>query len=232
MSNQNIFEQIEQMSVSLDDTFRFHCTACGKCCTNRDDILLSPSNVYRIAKELKMRPVEICQKYCEIYVGDSSRFPIVRIKPQGADRHCPFLKEKKCIIHNAKPSVCAMYPLGRFVKLGADEFGKPSSMQVHYILQEVDCGDKSETHTVREWISKFNMEEEDDAFLLFNQAVSVISKILIEAEKKQGSSLMMNAWNQVFIHLYLEYDLDKPFIPQFKENVEHVLEAIHYLRMN
>ena len=32
--------------VSSDDTFRFHCTQCGKCCTERDDILLTPRDLF------------------------------------------------------------------------------------------------------------------------------------------------------------------------------------------
>ena len=28
--------------MGLDDTFRFHCKACGKCCKNREDVLLTP----------------------------------------------------------------------------------------------------------------------------------------------------------------------------------------------
>ena len=30
-------------------TFRFHCTQCGDCCRNREDILLTPYDLFRIA---------------------------------------------------------------------------------------------------------------------------------------------------------------------------------------
>lgn len=58
MSNDNLHRQIESMTVGLDDTFRFHCDQCGRCCTQREDIILSPMDIFRISKELKMSPTE------------------------------------------------------------------------------------------------------------------------------------------------------------------------------
>ena len=37
MSLEKMIENIESMTVGLDDTFKFHCDQCGKCCTNRED---------------------------------------------------------------------------------------------------------------------------------------------------------------------------------------------------
>ena len=47
MTREEMFQDIESMTVGLDDTFKFHCDQCGKCCTHRDDIILSPMDVYR-----------------------------------------------------------------------------------------------------------------------------------------------------------------------------------------
>ena len=57
MNLENIAENLESMTIGLDDTFRFHCTACGKCCINREDILLNPRDLFRIAKYLNKMPV-------------------------------------------------------------------------------------------------------------------------------------------------------------------------------
>lgn len=39
-------------ALKLDDLFRFHCNQCGQCCRNREDILLSPYDLNRIALAL------------------------------------------------------------------------------------------------------------------------------------------------------------------------------------
>ena len=79
-----IAENLKSLTLGVDDTFKFHCDMCGKCCINREDILLNPQDIYRMAKELKMEPKDMFIRYCETYVGDNSRIPIVRIKPRGS----------------------------------------------------------------------------------------------------------------------------------------------------
>ena len=41
-------EQLGYEEIGLDDTFTFHCTQCGKCCIHREDILLSPKDLFNI----------------------------------------------------------------------------------------------------------------------------------------------------------------------------------------
>ena len=53
MTREEMFQDIESMTVGLDDTFKFHCDQCGKCCTHWDDIILSPMDIFKMARELK-----------------------------------------------------------------------------------------------------------------------------------------------------------------------------------
>ena len=49
---QHIVEHYDEMCIGTDEHFRFHCKQCGKCCINREDILLNPKDLYNISKEL------------------------------------------------------------------------------------------------------------------------------------------------------------------------------------
>lgn len=109
----NIVDNFEAMKIGVDDPFQFRCTMCGKCCINRDDILLTPRDIYNMAKELGITTKELFETYCESYIGSDSRIPIVRLKPRGSVKICPLLKDRKCSVHKAKPTVCAMFPIGR-----------------------------------------------------------------------------------------------------------------------
>lgn len=108
----DIVENLDSMKIGLDEPFKFHCDMCGKCCIHREDILLSPKDIYNMSKELGIKPEELFERYCEVYVGPDSRVPIVRLKPRGSVKRCPLLKNRKCMVHKAKPTVCAMFPLG------------------------------------------------------------------------------------------------------------------------
>ena len=79
----DIVDNLESMIIGLDEPFKFHCDMCGKCCIHREDILLSPKDIYNMAKELKLSAEDLFKQYCEVYVGQDSRVPVVRLKPRG-----------------------------------------------------------------------------------------------------------------------------------------------------
>lgn len=225
---------IEKMKIGMDEPFKFRCTMCGQCCIHREDILLNPKDVYNIAKELQLTPQEMCEQYCESYIGSDSRMPVVRIKPRGSVQRCPFLKKRKCSIHDAKPTVCAMFPIGRCVisdESTAKKMNIPSG-RVQYIFTNPGCGDGTETHTVREWLETFDIPLEDTYFLQWNQVLITLCTHFRKAEKQCSNRQMKLAWFATYVGLYLAYDMEKEFLPQFEENVKKITELIQTLPTN
>lgn len=224
---QYIAEHLDSMTIGVDEPFKFHCDMCGKCCINREDILLNAKDIYNMAKELQMEPVDMFKKYCETYIGESSRIPIVRIKPRGSIKRCPLMKEHKCSIHKAKPTVCAMFPMGRCIKMDASNQNvEINTSDIRYIFTDPGCGDNSETHTVREWLGEFGIPLEDEFFLAWNRMISELGAIFHKGEKVLSEEGMMVAWNLTFVKIYLDYDMTKEFLPQFKENAAEVLAVM------
>ena len=226
--NNELFRDLESMTIGLDETFKFHCDQCGKCCTNREDIILSPMDIFKMAKELKMTPVEFYHEYCVFNIGEHTRMPIVRLASEGKDTHCVLLKNHRCSVHKVKPAVCAMFPLGRYMSFEKDDYNAESidTSKVKYLLQPPECGDESETHTVREWLSGFDIKLEDEAFVQWQKAISRFSNKFKELETKQDMLTMMEIWFVVRASLYLQYDTSKEFLPQFNYNVENLLKLL------
>lgn len=121
MTNEEMFQNIESFTVGLDDSFSFHCTQCGKCCIRRTDIILSPRDIFKMAKELKLSNADFLRKYCSMHIGPTSRIPVITLRPVGKDDRCPLLRNNKCSVHRVKPSVCGMFPLGRYIAFGKIE---------------------------------------------------------------------------------------------------------------
>ena len=226
--NNELFRDLESMTIGLDDTFKFRCDQCGKCCTHREDIILSPMDIFKMAKELKMTPVEFYHEYCVFNIGEHTRMPIVRLASEGKDTHCVLLKNHRCSVHKVKPAVCAMFPLGRYMSFEKDDYNAEAidTSKVKYLLQPPECGDESETHTVREWLSGFDIKLEDEAFVQWQKAISRFSSKFKELEKKQDMLTMMEIWFVVRVSLYLQYDTSKDFLPQFNYNVENLLKLL------
>lgn len=107
----------EAKIVSLDDTIKFNCKRCGRCCSGRSDIIINPFDVYKIAKHLNITTQKVVEDYCSITVGCNSYLPIVTLKEDERGL-CPFLKffMKEgvfgCSINNHKPGACIMHPIG------------------------------------------------------------------------------------------------------------------------
>ena len=224
---QRIVENLDNMTIGPDEPFQFHCTQCGKCCENREDILLNPQDLFRIAKYLGQTPQDVVEHFCEVYTGEDSRMPIVRLLPEGPAKRCPFLVRNKCRIHEAKPAVCAMFPLGR--AHGFDlETGKPLP-EILYIFDKPHCGDDSETHTVREWLGSFHIPVDDPFYLEWSEALVFFAEAMRKLEKVHPAATAIVIRPAVYEHLYLAYNTREDFLPQFQENLKKTREFFQAL---
>lgn len=223
-----ILDNLDAMKIGLDEPFRFGCTMCGKCCINREDILLSPRDIYNMSRELQLPPDDLIRQYGEVYVGADSRIPIARLRPRGRVKRCPLLKNRKCMVHKAKPAVCAMFPIGRCMVAENPEEGLRdiSRARLQYIFMDPACGDKSETHTVKEYFELFGIPVEDEFFMKWQQTVLKLGDAFRKIEKEVRMEVMEQVWMAAFTGLYLHYDTAADFMPQFEANAEKFLKLM------
>ena len=229
---QHIVEHYDEMCIGTDEHFRFHCKQCGKCCINREDILLNPKDLYNISKELGLAPRDTIAQYCEVYLGQNSRIPIVRLKPRGSIKRCPLLRDRKCSVHNAKPTVCALFPLGRSIKLDAKETD-PDAIErarIQYIINSIECGDRSEEHTVREWVESFGIPIHDNDFIAWQKALFSVRQQIVELEKMLPDKSMERVWSITYQALYLNYDIQEDFREQFQKNSDRLSTHLNICR--
>ena len=210
---QKMIEELMKHPIGKDDAFCFHCNQCGECCRDRVDILLSPFDLCRMAKALNKPLPDVLQEYGNLYLGNTSKMPLVSLKMREDNGKCPFLMDdNRCKIHSNKPTVCALYPLGR----GASREAKKA--KIFYILQPTTCGGMDEIHTPREWMGEFNLLESEQWFSVWQDIVMEISEqiriVLPQMPGRSGDELLMG----ITEILYLHYEVDKPLIPQVKEN--------------
>ena len=90
---QKMIEELMKHPIGKDQEFHFHCDQCGECCKNRVDILLSPFDLCRMAKALNKPLPEVLQEYGNLYLGNTSKMPLVSLKMREDNGKCPFLME-------------------------------------------------------------------------------------------------------------------------------------------
>ena len=201
--------------LGKDDTFNFGCKQCGQCCRNREDILLNPLDLFKIAKHLNKSIKDIMDEYCEFYEGSVSRIPIVRIKPREYRQTCPFSDRGRCIIHAQKPAVCALFPLSRISNVQENDF--------YYVVQPATCGNMNQTQTVRQWLDEFTILDEEDITILWHKKSMELSNILRELYGTHNFNTE-DITIILFLTLYFKYDLKQDFRTQFAANCEEALE--------
>lgn len=212
-------------------SFQFHCDLCGNCCRNRKDILLNPFDLFRIAGQLGTNPKDIVEHYCTVYVGDSSRFPVVLLLPVGNDEACPFLKNNRCSVHANKPTVCALFPLGRSIRYDKkpDSNGKHKK-KLFYFLQDVNCGLKDETHTALEWMGEFHLADSEEWFIEWSEVLSRIVPIIKDLEHTVSQEFMVPVFNALLHVIYVKYVQGIGFIQQFRQNANEAEQMLSRLR--
>lgn len=225
----HIADHFETMRIGADDSFRFHCTQCGKCCINREDILLCPKDIYNIAKHLSISQEEVVRRYCETYQGQGSRLPLVRLKPRGSIKRCPLLEDQKCMVHQAKPVVCAMFPIGRCIRLDQNQAKhiNTAELKTEFIFTSPGCGDGAETHTVREWLASFGIPVEDPDYVCWQRVAIYASTKIREFETRLPKEDIDILLSLLFGVLYLGYDMNQEFGRQFADKSKR---AIAFLR--
>lgn len=229
-----MIENGEIEKVSKDDTFKFGCKACGQCCRNRNDIMVSPYDIFKIAKYLGMTTEAFCQKHTLFHMGPHSGWPIITIKfkeKSENDTVCTFLKHKEgkflCEIHEAKPYICIAYPLGRMVKWNK---GEEVANEIDYILQDVVCNaDKKTEQKVSDWLRP-EREESDKFFLEQNLLMAKVNEIIDLHKLNENKKLETTTKNLILLplvqSLYFEYDMERPFMEQYAKRQEQICKVL------
>jgi len=215
-----MIKRIQDMSINeiqnidlldLDDTIPFDCKVCGSCCKDRHDLILTPYDVFRLARYLTRTTEEIIRNYCEVYERRNSHLPVVRVLPRPPEACCPFLRNRKCAVHPAKPILCRVFPLAKVVKCVGSKPG-------YYFNEMPSCKHGDGPVTIREWVGNAASEESDRAATGWVDSVFYITPLLenINLNLNQRSRI----FKAMFTYWYLMYNVKLEFTPQLKDNTD------------
>ena len=226
--------------IGLNDTFKFECKQCGKCCMHRNDIIVNPFDVYNGAKYLGITTEEFVTNYLDVNLGAHSKMPMLLLKSDENTGYCPFLKfdvksggKFKCSINPAKPGACANHPIGVITARKKD-----SNDNTDFTFIKVGQCDNSKSDNdvlVKDWVQSYLDHEEEihiaheiqtyvaDFFLprdFFNLCQFVIDNFETCEAKEELRKTMGIVMANTIGHGYLDYDINKPFLEQAKRNKE------------
>ena len=146
----------------LDDEFTFMCGQdldCFTHCCADVAIVLTPYDVLRMKRALKMDSSELLDKYTILPFTKDQKVPVVLLNMSGESKRCPFASENGCAIYASRPWACRMYPLG----VADPKNPNPQGKRFYFLLQEDICHGhgKGRKISVREWLESQGIEEYD-----------------------------------------------------------------------
>lgn len=212
---------MKMVPVAASDHFPFRCERCGVCCRHvKQSVPLETLDAFRLARYLRDRgePIrcidDVLTKYTEPVLLHESGYTVFMLKVVGSDDACIFLKDNRCTIHEVNPRACRTYPLS----VGPDSYGGCKQ----YLSMEQLHHFHGPQMSVKKWVQKRCSSQDREFWEIDVGSARELAQLLerVPQEKKARAILLF------LLYRYSDFDLDKSFIPQFRDNTEKLLKAL------
>lgn len=228
--------------MGLDERFTFECRpglSCFTCCCKDVSIVLTPYDILRLTRALRLNSSEFLEKHTITGVASNPNFPVVLLKMQGDDKRCPLVGEQGCTVYQNRPWACRMYPLGA----AEPQNPNPEDHAFHFLLREDLCKGhgQGKDWTVREWISDQGIEE-------YDMMGSSFKELMLHPDWAKGEPIPAGKLDMVYMACYdldrfrrfvfetkfLNYfEVDETRVAVIREDNEELLEfAMQWLRFS
>lgn len=214
----------KMVPLTPSDRFPFKCRMCGACCRHvQESVPLESLDAFRLAKYLRDKGErvggmeDVLAAYAVPVLLSENGYTVFMLKTAGSDDACIFLKDNRCMVHPAKPRACRTYPIA----VGPYELGGYEQ----YLSMEQPHHYAGPQMSVEKWIQK-RCTKQDFEFLNMDigsaQEIERLLGKIPEPDRVRALALFL-------FYKYSDFNLDKPFMEQFTENNQKLLEALRKL---
>lgn len=124
--NVNAFKGLN-MEVKTMDSARlknFECTGCGDCCRWSGSVLLTDSDMIRMAEAMRLSEQDFIDRHTRL-APNRKQLALI----DNPDGSCSFLEVNRCRVYNARPEQCRSFPYTWSVSEGCPALDKCSPQQ-------------------------------------------------------------------------------------------------------
>ena len=223
-------------SLTPDETFRFSChpgVACFTDCCRQLDLALSPYDVLRLSRHLRLAPSTFLDQYAIVEQEEGCAFPQVYLgMVDDGQASCPFVTSSGCSVYTDRPGACRTYPLGR----GAFTTPDGGRHEMHVLLTEPHCKGFSQgaPQDITTW-------QKDQDLACYNDMNDELLSILHHPRLKEGEghrpderekAIFLSLYTlDTFRNLLLDGNIALPISITDKERQELATEDIALLRL-
>lgn len=212
---------MKMVPVAASDHFPFQCRRCSACCRHvRQSVPLETLDAFRLARYLRDRgePIscidDVLAKYTEPVLLHESGYTVFMLKVAGPEDACIFLEDNRCTIHEVNPRACRTYP----ISVGPDGHGGCEQ----YLSMEQPQHFHGPQMSVKKWVQKRCSSQDREFWEIDVGSARELAQLLGKVPQEQKARAMF----LFLLYRYSDFDLEKAFIPQFRNNTEKLLEAL------
>ena len=216
ISDGRLYTANDMVKIDCND-----CVGCSECCrVVEDTIILDPYDIFQLEGVLNSDFEALMAERIELSVVDGIILPHLKLRDGGEG--CTFLNEDgRCMIHNARPGFCRMYPLGRIYENG----------DFKYFLQVHECSYPNKTKIkVKKWLGIPELVRYEQFVKDWHFFLKDVQERLAETENDEiVKSINMHLLNQFYVKPYrtVETDIRKTdFYEQFYERMSESKKAL------
>ena len=210
------------VGITPSSRVRFRCQGCGKCCLRvKEGVPVDSQDVFRMTKYLRDHGEDILctddflARYAEPVLLDECGYFVYMLKTVGEENACIFLKDNRCPIHDENPRACRLYP---FV-VNPD----PRGLHSYLLSREYPHHFTGPVVQTKSWMKK-RFPKEDRLFLQTDfGGAKTLADLLRKIPERNRTQAVMH-----FLRLkYSEYDLDQPFLDQYRRNQDKLIAILN-----
>lgn len=184
------------------------CKGCSKCCHGMGtSIILDPYDIYQLTKVTGKTFNELIDSSIELNLVDSIILP--NIKMQTATDACYYLDSAgRCSIHNNRPGICRLFPLGRiYENAGFTYFNQ---------IYECDYPNKSKIK-IKKWLQIPSLSQYEQYINNWHSHVKSVETAIDEAKDLETEKAI--AMKLLTAFYVTPYDHNTSFYEQYYERI-------------
>ena len=158
---------VEPVELTLESRVRFDChpgVACFNACCRSTDITLTPYDVLRLKRRLKMDSREFVAACTYPFEMDAEGMPGLKLAHKAGGGECIFLEESGCSVYADRPAACRYYALGN---MGVRRRDAARVDDIYFLVKEDHCLGHQEPKT--QTVAEYRREQGADVYDRMNR---------------------------------------------------------------
>lgn len=191
VSDGKLYEVNDMVKAGCDG-----CKDCHACCVDMGgSIVLDPLDIFNMTRKLAVTFEQLLAEHIELGVVDGIILP--NIKMSGTTDKCRFLNEEgRCSIHDSRPGICRLFPLGRIYE----------DRSFKYFIQVYECPKENKSKVkIKNWLGIENIVAYEKFVNRWHYLLDDLQeKVLKEADEQTSKNVSMYILQSFYMSKYSE----------------------------